>query len=329
MGLTVAAAIAAGLIAGVVAFNGRAPDADASRDGAPPLALDAALTDPPHADELIAAERLYVDGQIDEARRQFSDILHRDPASVPAAVGEAVARWPAGTTARLRTLAASNPEDGLVRLHLGFALFWEERDNQALRTWQEVVVLEPDTPSALRAENLLHSDMPRGRPIFVPAEELPVELLDQPLQTQLAALEDQAGTSGTARSWISLGVALQRAGRAVSAAEAFERAAELDFTSAEARTAAALGSFTKEDPSVAFALLGPLGQEFPDDPVVSYHLGLALLWLGQRAEARRQLNDAVVAGPVDDFYPAQAVRLLTEIDRAEAAQSPSAPTVDE
>ena len=209
--IAVVAALAAAAIAAAVAFVGRAPSEPAGREGKPPLALDASLTEDEHAAALREGERLYGEGMASEALAVFDEILRQDPDSVAAAVGEAISRWPAGTTARLRTLASTNPESGLARLHLGFALFWERRDAAALRAWREVGALEPDTPWALRAENLLHPDMPRGRPIFVPSQELPESLLAQPLAVQLRELEARARDERSSQDWIAYGVTLQRA----------------------------------------------------------------------------------------------------------------------
>ncbi len=316
--IAVVAALAAAAIAAAVAFVGRPPSESAGREGRPPLALDATLTGDEHAAALSEGERLYAADMVSSALAVFDEILQQDPDSVGAAVGEAIARWPAGTTARLRTLASTNPESGLARLHLGFALFWERRDDAALRAWREVLVLEPDEPWALRAENLLHPDMPRGRPIFVPSKELPEALLGQPLEVQLRELESRARADGRAQDWIAYGVALQRAGRPVSAREAFERAAAVSPDDPEARTAVAIGHFEKDDPAAAFSLLGPLTAEFPGEPVVKYHLGLALLWIGGVADARTQLEEARASRGAG-FYPEQAQRLLDELDRAAEA----------
>ena len=311
------AALAAAAVAAAIAFVGRPPSEPAGREGRPPLALDAALAQDEHAAALGKGERLYVEGMAAEALAVFDEILQRDPNSVAAAVGEAIARWPAGTTARLRTLASANPESGLVQLHLGFALFWERRDTSAVRAWRKAYELEPDTSWALRAENLLHPTMARGRPIFVPGRELPEELLGQPLAAQLAQLEGRAHSNGRAQDWVAFGVALQRAGRPVSARGAFEQAAAISPDDPEARVAAAIGRFEKDDPAAAFSLLGPLAAEFPGEPVTRYHLALMLLWIGELAEARTQLEEARGAER-GGFHAEQAQRLLEELDRTAA-----------
>ena len=315
MGLAGAAAAA---IAALVAFSGRAPDETASREGTPPLALDAELSGAREAPALLEAEALYRDGRAREALDAFELILSREPDSVEAAIGSAISRWPAGTTARLRTLALTNEERAVVHFHLGFALFWEEREQAAVNAWQEALEAEPDSPSALRAENLLFPEMPRGRPIVVPSRELPPELRDRPLAVQLSALEAAADSDQTAASAIAYGVALQRSGRVVSAREQFERAARREPDNPEARVAAAVSLFEKRDPTPAFAMLGPLSVEFPAAAVVRYHLALALIWIDDVAEARTQLARAS-EGDGQGFYESQARRLLERLDQGGAA----------
>lgn len=310
-------AAAAAAVAALVAFDGRAPEETASRDGRPPLALDAELTRPLETDALIEAQALYQEGRADEAREAFEEILRREPESIEAAIGSAIARWPAGTTARLRTLALSNEDSALVQFHLGFALFWEKREQAALEAWREALEVEPDTPAALRAENLLFPDMPRGRPIVVPSQELPTEFRGLELSEQIARLEAASAQDATARSAIAYGVALQRAGRAVSAREQFQLAAQREPDNPEARTAAAVSLFEKGDPTPAFAALGQLSADFPDAAVVRYHLALSLIWINQVDEARVQLGKAIEGGR-DGFYERQAERLLERLEQADS-----------
>ena len=116
----------------------------------------------------------------------------------------------------------------------------------------------------------------------------------------------------SAETLIAHGVALQRAGRLVSAAERFEEAARLEPGNAEARVAAALVRFEKGDPTPAFAALGPLTTAFPDDAVVRYHLALALIWISDVAGAEEKLAQAAALNG-DGFYEAQALTLLERI----------------
>ena len=112
------------------------------------------------------------------------------------------------------------------------------------------------------------------------------------------------------------GSVLEQAGRRISAQRAYDRAVELDPDSLDARVAAAVGRFDKDDPSQAFGRLGPLASANPRAPVVRYHLGLMLLWLPNLEEAREQLERARAADPTG-FYGRQAARVLQQLDEAE------------
>jgi tetratricopeptide (TPR) repeat protein len=311
-----AAAIAIG-----VAWAGRAqsPEAAASptrpREGAPPLALDVLVENADLAAALQRAVRLYDDGERPAAREAFAGLAGDGEGGLYADIGEAMAGWPNGTIARLRELEREHPSSALVQLHLGLALFWLRQDAAAAAAWQAAESREPDSPAAIRAESLLHPEMPQGRPFFVPSTPAPeavAELL--PLQ-QLRELERRAEASDEAEPWIQYGVALQRAGRPVSAVEAFDRAAELAPESAEGLTAAAVARFDKDDPSQAFSRLGPLGDRFPDAAVIRFHLGLMLLWLRDVNESRAQLEEAIELEP-DSIYARQAELLLERLEEA-------------
>jgi Flp pilus assembly protein TadD len=93
------------------------------------------------------------------------------------------------------------------------------------------------------------------------------------------------------------GAALQRLDRPVSAEREFAAAAALAPGDPEAQVAAAVGSFSKDDPSRAFARLGPLARTYPHSPSVRFHLGLLLLWLRQVPQARKELREAVADAP--------------------------------
>ncbi|HWC32028.1 MAG TPA: tetratricopeptide repeat protein, partial [Actinomycetota bacterium] len=69
--------------------------------------------------------------------------------------------------------------------------------------------------------------------------------------------------------------------------------------------------FDEDDPSAAFARLGPLTRSHPDEPVVRFHLGLLLVSLGQVAEAREQLAHAARG---EGLYGREARRLLTRLE---------------
>jgi tetratricopeptide (TPR) repeat protein len=271
--LVALAAVAAAAVAVAAAIvQGRA---DHDPGEPPPLELSA---DSP---ALRAAEAAYERGDRRLAREQFEAFLTRDPGSVEADVGAAIAAWPSGTIERLRALAREHPSSGVVRLHLGLALFSAGRRDEALGEWREAERRDPDTPAALRAEDLLHPEMAPGRPYFYPASDRLAE-----------------------------GAALQRAGRPVSALRAFERALAAEPDSLEAQVAVAVARFDKDDPAQAFSRLGPLAGEHPKAEIVRYHLGLLLLWIRALDEADEQLNRATEG---EGVYARLAAELLARV----------------
>ena len=269
------------------------------------------------ADAIRAGERAYERGDAAEASARFETALRVDPGSIEAAVGAAIAAWPDGTTDRLRELVERHPGSGVARLHLGFALAAEGEVDDARAAWREIERVDPDSPAALEAENLLHPEMPRGRPFFIPTAPSDPALDRLPVEARLAELRRRTrlgSGSRRAAAWIAYGAALQRVGRPVSARVAFDRALALAPASAEAATAAAVARFDKDDPSLAFSRLGPLVRTHGRSPVVRFHLGYLLLWLGQMDEAKRQLRLAREAGP-RTARGKDAKRLLDSLER--------------
>jgi tetratricopeptide (TPR) repeat protein len=313
-----AAAGAAALVVAVAVLQGgddavpaAAPEAERP---APPLELGLSVRSDEEAEALRDAEALLDDGDRAAALARFEEILAANPASVEAAVGAAVAAWPDGTVPRLEGLAAAQPESGVVRLHLGLALLSEGDEEGARAEWRAAREAEPDSPAALRAEDLLNPQFAPGRPPFVAPLEAPPGLDELTPEEQLEELRRQA-EDGTVEEKLVYGIALQRVGRPVSAAEAFAAAAEADPGSLPAKVAAALGRFEKDDPSQAFSRLGPLA-EADETGVVRYHLGLALSWIGQVEEANRQLRLARELDP-GGFYAGEAERLLDRLEEVD------------
>jgi tetratricopeptide (TPR) repeat protein len=211
---------------------------------------------------------------------------------------------------RLETLAAEQPSSGVARLHLGLALLASGDEQGARAAWQEAERVDPDSPAALRSEDLLHPQFAPGHPPFVAALGSPPGLDGLSPEAQLGELERRAATGGVDERLV-YGIALQRVGRPVSARAAFQSALEADPGSLPARVAAAVGRFDKDDPSQAFSRLGPLADS-DENGVVRYHLGLLLSWMGQVDEAARQLELARNADP-EGFYGREAERLLNRL----------------
>ena len=183
-----------------------------------------------------------------------------------------------------------------------------------MTAWQAVGEGEPDTPYAVLAGNLLFPNLPRGLPAFLPSFAAPPEITRLPAGRQLAALRAR-GERGGVRELLLYGVGLQRVGRPVSARQIFERAARMAPRDAEARVAAAVGSFDKERPEVAFGQLGPLTNRFPGEPSVRFHLGVLLLWTGRIEESKRQFRLASKTRPGSPVAR-EAARYLRTIRRA-------------
>jgi predicted Zn-dependent protease len=158
------------------------------------------------------------------------------------------------------------------------------------------VRVEPDSLSAVRADDLLHPNSPRGLPTFVPSFAPPSGIARLAPARQLAELARRA-RSGGVRDRLLYGIGLQRIGRPVSAERAYAAAAAFAPDDVEAQVAAAVGRFRKDRPARAFSRLGPLVRRYPRSPTVRFHLGLLLLWLGDVRDARRQLTLARAAGP--------------------------------
>jgi tetratricopeptide (TPR) repeat protein len=301
--LALAAAVA---VVGIATLGGTDGSAGTRqpRTGHPPLSLDLGVRTDAEAQALRQAATLYGKKRYAAAERIFA--RHR---SVEARIGEAFAAWPDGSLADVERLGSANPGSGVVQLNLGLARFWAARGDAAA-AWRRAVERDPDTPYAVTAGTLLHPDFARGLPIFVPAEPFPPGIAALSPPQQLRTLRARAGRSAT--DALRYGVALQRLGRPVSAERVYARAARKAPDDAEAQTAAAVGRFSKDDPSRAFSRLGPLTRRFPKQPTVRFHLGLLLLWSGQVEEARRQLRLARAADPSSPMAR-EAQRLLTGI----------------
>ena len=304
------ALVAAAVVAGV-ALIGRG---DGSPGEKPPvLELSVILGDDSEAQALRAAERAYDSGQTAAARAQFAALLRDHPESLEAAVGAAVAAWPDGTLARLRELEASHPESALVHLHLGLALYAEGQQDEAAAEWRKAVEVEPDSQSAVRAGDVLHPDMAPGLPSFFTTLEPPPGL-DREVAAGAARRARGGCSHGRRRRVDPLrhGVAAgrQAASRRVTA---FDRALELAPDRLDAKVAAAVGRFDKDDPSAAFSRLGPLARDNPDSALVRFHLGVLLLWIRDVQDARAQLEKAAATMP-ESLYSREAKSLLSRLE---------------
>jgi tetratricopeptide (TPR) repeat protein len=290
--VTLAAVIASGVVVlGVVVTRDHVAAASKPRAGRPPLALDLGVRTDPEARALAQGERLYQDKQAAKAGKIFGR-YH----SLEARVGSALAAWPSGSVEALQALAAEHPRSSLLALHLGLAFYWTHRDEQALTAWRAARRLQPDTFYAVRADDFLHPQFASGLPGFVPSFPMPLRIRVLAPARQVPALR-KAAERGGAHAKILYGTALQQLGHPLSAERQFAAAARLAPSDPDARAAAAVGLFDKEDPSRAFGRLGPLVRVFPKAQTVRFHLGLMLVWSGQVKAARTQFRLARIQAP--------------------------------
>jgi tetratricopeptide (TPR) repeat protein len=307
-----AAAAVLAVVLGVRATRSHVPSLK-PRPGSPPLALDLGVRGDPEARALRDAETLYDrDRQPERAAAIFARYT-----SLEAQVGAAIAAWPSGTVGRLEELASRNPRSALVAFHLGLALYWSRRDDEAVQAWREAEKLNPDSLYAVRAADFLHPSFAPGLPTFVPSFAPPRRISALPPAAELGALARAARTGG-AHDKILYGVALERIDRPRSAERQFAAAAREAPADPEARAAAAVGRFDKDDPSAAFSRLGPLVRVFPHAQTVRFHLGLLLLWIGQVKRARSELQLARRENP-NSLLGKQADAYLHVLARAGTA----------
>jgi Flp pilus assembly protein TadD len=220
------------------------------------------------------ATRTHVPKQGGAAPRFFAD-----PTAAPTVargVQDALRAWPSGTVRRLRILAAQHPDSALVRFELGLALAFTGSTADARQAWRDAKRVQPDSPSAVRAEDVLHPEAPPGNPPFVASFTQP--------RTRVQKL-------------LAEGIGYQAELRPVSAERAFAAAARFAPNDAEAQVAAAVGLYDKDRPAQAFSLLGPLVRRFPHAQTVRFHLGLLLIYFRQFPQARTELSLAVAEGP--------------------------------
>jgi tetratricopeptide (TPR) repeat protein len=291
------AAVAVAIVAAAVlsADGGSADSTSAAtppelREGRPPLSFALGFRTDDEARDLLEGATAYQRGQVDRAARLFAE-----HSSLEAKVGAAFAAWPDGTLDRLEQLAKLYPEVAIVQLHLGLARLWAN-EGDPVEAWRAVLDAEPDTPYAVVAGNLLHPNLPRGLPAFIPSFSAPTSITKLPPERQLEALRAAAERGGV-REQLLYGVGLQRVGRPVSAARVFDAAVRACPRNVEAQVAGAVGMFDKDAPEQAFGRLGPLSQAYPSSASVRFHLGVLLLWTGRIKPAERQFRLAARAEP--------------------------------
>ena len=278
------------------------------REGRPPLSLALGFRDDAEARDLSRAAALYQRGRTSAAAALFAKYD-----SLESKVGSALAAWPDGSLDRLEQLAKLFPGIAVVQLHLGLARLWAN-EGDPVAAWRATIEAEPDTPYAVVAGNLLHPQLPRGLPAFIPSFAASPAITRLLPARQLSALR-RAAERGGVRERLLYGVGLQRVGRPISASGVFTSAARRFPNEVEAQVADAVGRFDKDAPERAFGRLGPLTRTYPNEPSVRFHLGVLLLWTGRIEPARRQFRLAARSQPSSPLAR-EADRYLETIRRA-------------
>src|SRR4051812_16378960 len=207
---------AAAAVIGVTLVTRTTPSAPAAAKAEPPpLLLDLGVRTDPEARALRRAAQLY-----DGGRRPAAARIFRRYDSVAARVGAVLAEWPRKTVPRLRALARAHPRGALAQLHYGVALLVAGRRTAAQPVLRRASRVQPDTFSAIRAGNLLHTAMPPNLPPFEPSFGLPPRVQRLAPPAQLRALA-RAARRPDPRAKLLYGVALQTLGRPLSAERQF------------------------------------------------------------------------------------------------------------
>ena len=275
----------------------------APRSGRPPLDLAFGVDTSAEARALTRAQALYNANHVAQAAAIFGR-YH----SLEAQIGSAFALWSRNGLGKMRSLAVAHPGSGVALLHLGLADYWAGQNEDAVAAWEKTAKVAADSPYGVKAEDLLHPGLKiPGLPYLVLDFGPPKAVAKLPPARELAALAEAAARPD-ARAKLLYGSALWNLERPLSAERQFAAAARLAPNDPVARTAAAVGLFTKADPVKAFSRLGPLTGVFPRSAAVRFHLGLLLLWAGEQKRALGQLRLAVTDEPGSSY--AQAARAL-------------------
>ena len=298
-----AAVAVAGATVGIAWLQARGPSTNAvhPRAGVPPLFFDFGVRDDGQARALARGAQLLKSGKRAQAAAVFGRYR-----SLQAQIGQTFAKWP--DLSAVEQLAAHNEDSAVMRLHLGLALLWAGRDNDALTTLQEVGSRFPDSQSAVDAEDVLYArDIP-GLPYII----VPATIPTAPTLAQQVALAARAAAEPDPRAKLAYGLVLWRLDRRVSARREFAAAARLAPNDPAVLTALGVSRFTKANPTPAFASLGPLTGRFPEAAVVRFHLGLLLLWTRQVKKGTTQLRMVARSQP-DSLYGKEAGKLLSAL----------------
>jgi tetratricopeptide (TPR) repeat protein len=274
------------------------------RSGTPPVFFTFGVRADPEARDLLRAADL-----LDNGKARQAAVIFGRYRSLQAQIGTAFAAWrQGGGLDELKRLFASHSQSPVAELHLGYAYYWSGRNDDALASWEHVAEQHPDSPEAVQAESLLYPRFAYGLPPIVAGLALP----SAPSRAAQLSVLERAAAQPDANAKVRYGLVLWQLWHRVSAERQFDAAARLAPDDPVARTAAAVGAFTKRDPVRAFGRLGPLTAKFPRAAVVRFHLGVLLLWTRQPAKGVQQFKLAVADAP-RSLYAEEAQRFLAAL----------------
>jgi predicted Zn-dependent protease len=205
------------------------------------------------------------------------------PSANIAAIRNAFRSPPKEAAEALADLARAHPKDAVLQFNDGLELLCAGYFDDAEQALRQAKQAGRDTYYEIAADNLLHPRyFGQGYPPFEYSG-------NDPLLVQ--------------------GQIEQRGYHQHSAERLWAKAARLEPKNDAAQVAAAVGRFDMDDLNASFSRLGPLVKRFPRSQTVRFHLGLLLVWTGQRDQAVVELRRAHSLGP-GTALGKEAARLL-------------------
>jgi Flp pilus assembly protein TadD len=284
-----AAAVAVALAAGGGASDAPVVPAQTTPfSGAPPLKI-----------QLPGGDLKGTVAQLKAARRELP------PGDTRIAVARAIAAYSTdGADATLAALRRLPHDQAVVSLHLGLAELWSGRQAAGLAELKRTRTLDPYGFYGSLADNTLHTEQRPDYPLYIPPPGLPAGDLEH--LRRLAARRPNRSDV-----WLALAYQLQRSDHVEAIADA-RKALELDPTGVSPRVAVAVLGYSKDDPTPAFAVLGPLTQQVSDTSEIRFHFGELLFWIKQDTDAEAQWRQVVQDAP-DSVYGRAAALLMDKL----------------
>jgi tetratricopeptide (TPR) repeat protein len=255
--------------------------------GSPPLSIDLPGHPRSAAAQVRAAEREFPAGDVRISVARAIEGYSRN-----------------GADATIAALRALPRDQAVVSLHLGLAEIWAGRRSAGLADLKRTRVLDPYGFYGSLADDTLHTEQRPGYPLYIEPPGMPSGNAKQ--LRRLAA--QQPNRSDV---WLALAYQLQRSDHVEAIADA-RRALELDPTGVSPRVAVAVLGYSKDDPSKAFSVLGPLSQQASDTTEIRFHLGELLYWLKQDTDAEAQWRQVEQDSP-DSVYGLLSAQLMSKI----------------